>query len=377
MPKSRRRKGTGQILKRKDGWCATISTAALGLTTPQKTLSFNDRNRSACVAWLNQKLREAQAGTLAAPNRRTVAAYMADWLASRSDLRVTTRGLYEAIIRAHIVPYIGTRTLGDLRPADLRRFHAELEQNAVSARNRRHVHVLLFSALRVAVLDGDLAANPLASVAAPRYEAPRRQPLTEEQVAALLDAAAGDRYEALYALAVGTGLRAGELFGLQWTDLDWELGRLTVQRTLTQHQGRTLVHDPKTAAGRRTIDLDDELLAVLRRHRHRAFEAGHRAEAWVFTDPKGGPIDKRNFARREWMPMRAKAGLPPIHFHDLRHTSMALLIARGAHIKVIQERAGHTDSAFTMNAYGHVMPTLGRAAAESVGPIFRKLNQAR
>ncbi|MGH2855666.1 MAG: site-specific integrase, partial [Solirubrobacteraceae bacterium] len=163
--------------------------------------------------------------------------------------------------------------------------------------------------------------------------------MSPEQVVALLNAAETTRLYALYVLAVTTGLRQGELLGLQVDDIDLEAGTLSVRHQLTEVAGKLELTEPKTSAGRRQVVLPKLAVAALATHRDRLRTEGSESP-WLFPDRRGGPIRKSNLRRKSFEPLLKKAGLPHIRFHDLRHTSATLLLLQEVHPKVVQERLG-------------------------------------
>lgn len=179
----------------------------------------------------------------------------------------------------------------------------------------------------------------------------------------------GDRLEALYVLAVATGLRQGELLALRWCDIDLPARTLTVQRNLVQLNGRLEITEPKTAASRRRVDLPCVAVAALEAHRRRRPAAPHPT-AFVFADAKGGPIRKQNLVRRSFRPLLGRAGLPRIRFHDLRHTAATLLLAEGVHPKIVAERLGHSSVTITLDTYSHVLKGMQREAASKLDVLL-------
>lgn len=160
--------------------------------------------------------------------------------------------------------------------------------------------------------------------------------------------------------AAYTGLRFGELAGLQRGDIDPLRGTLTVRRGVVEVAGRIDVGEPKTNASRRTIALSPWLAEDL---------AAHLADAttlYVFSSPNGGPLRRGNFRSRVWVPATVRAGLEGVPFHSLRHTHAAMLIAAGVHVKTIQARLGHASITTTMNVYGHLFDGLDEAAAAAL-----------
>lgn len=189
------------------------------------------------------------------------------------------------------------------------------------------------------------------------------QVLDAEQVGQLLRAAREDRLHALYVLAVATGLRQGELLGLQWEDVDLKRGMVAVRRQLAEDGGVLELREPKTAKGRRRVDLPNFAIAALRYHRKAMLAAGTPGPL-VFCDTEGNPIRKSNLIRRSFQPRLRKAKLPKIRFHDLRHTAATLLLSQGVHPKIVQERLGHAQISLTLDTDSHVLPSMQKEAAQ-------------
>jgi integrase len=215
-----------------------------------------------------------------------------------------------------------------------------------------------------------LPRNPADAVTPPRVSRPEIHPLTPEQVERLLVAALGDRLHALYVLAVGTGLRQGELLGLQWDDVDLAGAVLHVRHQLHEVSGRLWLGDLKTARAKRRIDVPALAVEALREHRQRMLAEGH-PHGWVFCDTEGGPLRKSNLVRRSFHPLLRRAGLPHIRFHDLRHTHATLLLLQNVHPKIVQERLGHAQISLTLETYSHVVPGMGREAALKLDGVLR------
>ncbi len=185
----------------------------------------------------------------------------------------------------------------------------------------------------------------------------------------MLSAASGDRLEALYVLAVHTGMRQGELLALKWADVDLRDGRVSVRRTITKSGGHLLLGEPKTAKSRRTITLTAGSLNALRAHRKRQLEERmQRAGLWqdhglVFPSSVGTPLSHRNVVR-SFKALLHRADLPAsVRLYDLRHTCATLLLSRNVHPKYVQELLGHASIALTLDTYSHVLPGMGGRAA--------------
>jgi integrase len=199
----------------------------------------------------------------------TVASYFESWVADvgRTTLRPATIRLYVGVIRNHIEPKIGGTRLQQLTPIQLSHLLGEMDRTGASSRLRQIAHNLLRRALTDAVRWDFIARKPAEAIKRPTAPRPEIRYLNRDQVRTLLFAARGDRLEALYALAVTTGLRQGKLLGLQWGDVDWEAGTLQIQRQLLEHGGRHELGSPKTPRARRRVQLPQIGLEALRVHR--------------------------------------------------------------------------------------------------------------
>ena len=195
------------------------------------------------------------------------------------------------------------------------------------------------------------------------------RPLTRVQACTLLEASRGNRLEALYVLAITTGMRQGEILGLRWEDVDLEEGVVRVRRTLTLAKGGPRLTEPKTRGSRRSIRLTASAVEALESLRERQqTERAARNGSWadrdlVFRTRRGTPIRRDNLHAKHWNPLLRRAGLPDIRFHDLRHTCATLLLTKGVHPKIVSEILGHSSVAITLDTYSHVIPGLGEAAA--------------
>ena len=216
---------------------------------------------------------------------------------------------------------------------------------------------------------------------APRPVKKEIQSFTPEQARAFLDAARGDRLEALYIVAITTGLRQGELLGLRWTDIDLELGRLAVRRALVAgsvgSRGGAVFDAPKNNKSRRTVKLTRSAIEALKRHKAAQNEERLKlGSLWqdhglVFPNRVGKPMDHNNLYKRDFKKTLARAGLPlTFRFHDLRHTCATLLLSRNVNQKVVQEMLGHATIIQTMDTYSHVLPTMQDAATEAMESVL-------
>jgi integrase len=196
-------------------------------------------------------------------------------------------------------------------------------------------------------------------------------PLSADQVQDFLDAAKGDRLYALFVVAIGTGMRLGEIFGLRWQDVDLPGHSITVRNTLIEVSGKLTLAEPKTPKSRRRVDLPGVVVEALVAHRAQSVREGFARVPWVFCNSIGGPLRRTHFPTNHFKWLLAKAELPAIRFHDLRHTSATLLLAAGVHPKVVQERLGHSRIGITLDIYSHIVPTMQLEAAGKLDALMR------
>jgi integrase len=228
----------------------------------------------------------------------------------------------------------------------------------------------------------DLIPRNVATGERPRSSRERQEinALSPIQVRPLLDAAQGMRSEALYIVALHTGLRQGELLGLKWTDIDLDskTPRLAVRRALKVVEGGLDFGPPKNRASRRSVPLNRIALAALRSHRLRQSEERLRTPGWsdrnlVFPNRAGEPSEHNNLYRREYLPLLKNAGLKDegFNFHALRHTFASALLANGEHPKKVQALLGHSSITQTMDTYSHLLEDIGGDAVDGLEDAFK------
>ncbi|HEY5094870.1 MAG TPA: tyrosine-type recombinase/integrase [Candidatus Eremiobacteraceae bacterium] len=297
--------------------------------------------------------------------------YLTEWLERKKDaIAFKTYELYDGAIQKHIGP-IGRISVSKLTTANLEFMLGRMKTNGTGARMRQIVRGVLSMALTEGVDRGIIDRNVCAPITKAKVTPKAIKPLNRDQARALLAAAASDPLEALYCLAVATGMRQGELLALHWSDVDFAGSQVSVRHTLTRIESGELVRgDTKTPAGRRSVALPAVAVESLRRHQQRAFEDGKRAHPWVFCDAAGQPLTKGWLVVQSFQPLLKLAGLSPIRFHDLRHTAATLLLADGQHPKIVQEMLGHSSISITLDLYSHVTPSMQRGSADRMNAIL-------
>jgi integrase len=317
------------------------------------------------------KLRQVQGRGVEEVSKDTVEQFLTRWLenTAREKTGPTTYARYKQIVEHQLVPYIGPLVLSKLSAFHVEDFYAEMKRRGVANGSRRQAALVLTNALRHAVRLKLLASNRASEVPKPKLDPREMRVYTEEEVKTFLAAARRCRHFALFALAVATGMRRGELLALHWPDVDFDAGTVTIRRTLVMVGPEFILKEPKTKASRRTITVPAFALDVLHEHRKKMVARGF-ADRAVFCNCRGGFIRGNNLIVFSFWPILARADLPRIRFHDLRHTHATALLSHGLPIKAVSQRLGHSDVGITLRVYAHVLPTDDAKLAGAVQGMY-------
>jgi integrase len=289
--------------------------------------------------------------------------YARDWIEERPGLRPKTIEPYRYLLRQHLEPAFGSRTLADIKEPHVRRWRRNVLDAGASAVTVAKAYRLLKAVFNTAVDDGLIRRNPCRIKGAGQEKSPERPVLTVAQVYALAEAVGG-RYRALVLLAVFGSLRWDELAALRRLDIDIQARTVRVSRQLSEQRGGGFAFGPpKSAAGQRTVAIPDVITPDLAAHIVTYAVPGN--DGLVFTSPEGGPLRRSNFIRRAWRPALRAAGLPLIHFHDLRHTGNQLAADAGAHLRELMDRMGHSTARAAM-VYLHGSDERQQAIADAL-----------
>ena len=368
---SRRTKGEGNIQQLPNGrFKARMSYIDAGGQRHQPTAYF-DTKRDA-LAWLHEQHDKHNKGQLADSGKRTAGQWLEEWLTiKKPQVELRSWNNLETHVRLHLAPAIGRTPLAKLRPAHVAAMYSTLEEKGTSAAMRKKVGVTLSMALADAMRMQYIASNPAKAVRKPKAKEPDIHPLDAEQTRGFLAASASDRLHALYVLALDTGMRQGELFGLHWPEVDFESGVVTVKQSLEERNGQHRLKEPKTKASRRRIQVTPAALLALNQHRQRMLAAGlYRAEGPVFVDTEGHWLRKPNVRRRSFEKILKRAGLPPIRSHDLRHTAATQMLLSGINIKAVAATLGHSKASITLDIYAHKLPLMDKERAAAMQRVL-------
>jgi integrase len=368
MARKRRGRGEGSIYEESDGrWTGVVSFGINPATGKRRRRKVHGKTKQE----VQEKLRELQGKGPGEPCRLTVGQFLLRWLenTAREKIGENSYEKYKRIVDRRILPKLGGLRLADLTAFHVEDFYADMKRESVGAPSRHQAGMVLSTALKHAVRLHLIAANPASEVARPRPEVREMTILTDDQVRLFLAAARRSRYYALFALAVATGMRQGELLGLQWEDVDFENNTVTVRRTVFRVKGRHVIKDPKTKASRRTITVPAFAMDALHERRKKMVARGY-ADRQVFCSLQGGIMSAQNLRKRTFKPILERAGLPDMRFHDLRHTHASTLLSKGKSIKAVSRRLGHSCVTTTLQVYAHVLPGDDLALADTVQQMY-------
>ncbi len=369
----------GSTRKRGKSWTAywdapgKISPETGAVTRVQRSKGGFRTQREA-QAHLSDVLTKVATGVYVEPSCEPLHSYMVRWLATveaNNEIKPTTLARYRQLVAQYVAPHdIAGVPLGRLSPTQITQLYGDLEARGLAAGTRKLLHAVIRRALNDAVRHEDLARNPAARIRAPRVADTRVMSWTTGELRRFLASVEHDRLYPLWRLAATTGMRRGEVLGLQWLTVDLEAAQLRVERQIHPAGVGAQFGTPKSRRGFRTIALDAATVQALRDHRDRQLlEQSLAGDAYehddlVFCNELGAPI-RPEWLTREFPKLRAAAGIPVGSLHVLRHTAATLALTAGVPLHVVAARLG--DHPQTLLAtYAHLLPNSDAMAAEAV-----------
>lgn len=306
------------------------------------------------------------------------------WLPTvETQVKPSTLESYRRNLMHHVLPTLGGRNVRDIGPGQLNGLYSQLLSSGrrngsggLSAKTVRYIHTIVHKCLSDAMDVGLLATNVAERAKPPR---PRASALNEirfwtpEQLRTFLASVVGHRLEAAWQLSAMTGMRRGEILGLRWQDVDFQNSRLHVRQAVVSVAYEVIVSTPKNHMAR-AIDLDPGTVEHLRLHRKRQsaerelWGTGYECSDLVICKESGTPLHPQTYSQA-FERLIAKLDLPRIRLHDLRHTHATIALRAGIPTKVISERLGHENPAFTLKQYAHVIPGMQAEAASAIAAL--------
>jgi integrase len=368
---TRRARGTGSIWQRGDGrWAAAIHDAS------GRRRYLYAPSRKQITAKLAEAERAIETGAPVRSDRLTVDGFLTRWLDTVAPtLRPRTLESYAETARLHLRPGLGHLPLARLSVADVQGYLNGQLATGRSAAAVKYDHAVLRAALGKAERWQVVTRNVARLAEPPTVRRPEIRPLTPTEAGQLLASVSGTQDGTLYLVALGLGMRQGELLALRWQDVDLDAGTITVAHTLQRIGGTVTLAEPKTAKSRRSLSVPAPVLASLREHRKRQLaERLAVGSAWqdggfVFASTIGTPLEAHAVSHRLTRQLAA-AGVRRVSFHSLRHAAASYLLAAGVPLRVVQEVLGHSQLSTTADIYAHVSPELQADAAARMGTLL-------
>jgi integrase len=346
-----------------------------------KVKSVYGKTRPEVRAKMEEALGKAKKGIDLKGERQTLAHFLTTWMeeTQKPKLRPSTIKSYDSYIRLHIVPALGVTSLAELTAQDVQRFLNACSRAGLSPRSVQYIRAILRAALAQALRWGYVERNVAALATPPRQQAKEVEALSADNAQRLMNATRDDRLGNLFATALYTGMRQGELLGLRWPDVDLEAGTLRVRQAVQKIDDQWQFVEPKSANGRRTVPLCEPAREVLRRQKEQVRAMRQHADmAWqewglVFPSAVGTPLDSSNVTHHLQRQLNV-AGLPRVTFHALRHTCGSLLHQEGVPVRTIMEILGHSQITLTLGTYCHVTNAM---FVEAAGALARALGGSK
>lgn len=366
----------------------------------RKTITIEDKallkTKKALQEYLDDELKkfkfEVEAGEYISPDKARFADFVNEWRTKYAikEYAPKTLSLTEHLLKNYICPYFDHYRMPDIKTMHIVTFFDKMSKPGVRKDGKNEpfspstltsMHRLLRVIFKTAVTWQVLKKSPMEGLKYPKLPKRRAACYDEEESTQLLKALQGEplQWKVMIMLAITTGMRRGEICGLEWKHLNLDEGIAEVEQAIIYTKAtKKKLTDPKTDGSARKLSIPDLVVDLLKIHRAESFKRrdslgskwkGEKDRFFVFTGPFGEPYTLE-YISTKWKSFTEEKGLRFIKFHGLRHTSASLLIYKGIHAKVISERLGHSNINITMNTYGHVFRKADEAAAKTFDAMF-------
>jgi integrase len=320
----------------------------------------------------------ANCGDYIDPTRTTLADFLDRWeLWAETQVSPKTFERYKELAAHHVRPHLGTSRIQRLKTIHFAELYGKLQRAkpegaGLAPLTVGHVHRLLRRIFGHAVKWGVIALNPVAAAEPPRVERREIEILTSDQIKIVLAALRGRPLYPVAVIALATGMRRGEIAALRWSDIDFDGGKIRIERSLEQTNAGLSFKAPKTQAGRRTISIPASIIAALGEHWRKQQEqrlalgvgkAGPDGLVFARVDGTAWPPDSLTTA---WQKTVVALKLPKVTLHALRHTHVSQLIASGLDVVTVSRRVGHGNPTVTLGVYSHLFGNTDERAASVV-----------
>ena len=392
--RKKRANGEGTIRKLKDGrWEARI-TDGYTLYGKQHFKTFSRKTQGEVKKWLDEQRLNNERFSSNNVIKYTMKEWLIIWYDTYviNNVKISTRTSYEGIIKNHLIPYIGHIKLIELKKVDIERMYMELIKNdtkkkKLSVKSIRNIHLVLHKALQEALQREYIAKNPasIANVPTLKSQNVKKKEIEiytkEEQEKLIKVSQVDDIYGSLVIFALYSGMRKGEILGLQWNDIDFNSKTINVNKQLrriknydTNIPSKTLLrfeYNTKTSNSTRKVPMMNCLEQSLKEHYNKQlenkkiFKKEYNKTDMVFCRPDGTPLDPDTVLSKYYK-LSENAGIKKCTFHALRHTFATRALESGVTAKVVSKILGHSSVEFTLNTYTHTLPEIQKSEMEKL-----------
>ena len=307
---------------------------------------------------------------------KKISEWMDEWLELYiPNVEETTKVGYKTKVRNYIKPALGDIYVQSLRTPHVQRMVNDMIARGLSPKNIRDTYNNINAAMKKALVLRMIPYNPCEGVVLPKLKRYKAKVYNINMIHQVLSVAEGTDMYLPILLCTTAGLRRGELLALRWEDIDFQNHILKVRSNLVRGEKDYIIKEPKSESGIRDIHIGSEVVSYLKKERAKYvtdmmnYGIGFRNYGFVIRQYDGSPL-KPDSMSRKWRRFLETNNLPPIRFHDLRHSHATALIQAGVSPKVVQERLGHSDVQITLNTYTHVLPEMDIEAAETLDRII-------
>ncbi len=282
------------------------------------------------------------------------------------------RSSYRMFLDKHILPVLGDVLLVEVSPAMISKLLIDFQRAGYAHATTVKLYNILNGIFEMAFLDDSIPMNPMLKVKRPaprKDEQPKEESdkaYTVQELSYILSCAAQEplQWQTYISLAADTGLRRGECCGLQWGDIDFKAGAVTVRRNL-QYTAAAGVYATSPKNGKvRVVDVGPDTLALLKQLREK--QAQSCISKWCFTQEGTAEPMHPQSPTRYFQKFGQRYGVKDFHPHKLRHSSASIAITSGADVVSVSERLGHSDTAVTLRMYAHANEESIRRAGQTV-----------
>lgn len=369
----------GTVTKKKDRWYIVyyIGKDNNGKWKQKWEGGFDTKKEAEKV--LRARIEEIESGFLNAVDNSTLAVYLRHWFQSYCMPRLAANTIsgYRINIERHIIPCIGEIRLNRLQPKDIQMLYGKLADAGLSGTSMRYVHNTLHKALVCAVKGQILQKNAADYVDIPLSSQFEVVPLTPDEAKKLIAASKDTEIHIPIMLALMHGLRRGEVLALQWNDIDFDNGTLSIKHSANYIKGEFFISDTKTKNSHRTLRMSPTMISSLQKHKalqdewRAEFGKGFNPYNLVICRKDGSPMTP-NAVQYLFKEVLSANSLPDIRFHDLRHTNATLMLRNAIPAKIVSAMLGHSTVGMTLDIYSHTMTDMQDDAVSALEHMLKE-----